>query len=102
MQLMTKEILERFEKTGRQEHKKPEDVKIIAKFFHPFSSWTWYATEFDPIEKLFFGIVRGHEIEWGYFSLDELSTLIVRGLPIERDRHFGFDRTAAEALAAQI
>jgi hypothetical protein len=58
------------------------------KFFTPDSSWTWYATEFDG-EDVFFGLVIGHEVELGYFSLSEL--LSVRGpmgLPIERDLYF--------------
>jgi hypothetical protein len=30
---------------------------VLAKFFHPFSSWTWYATEYDPEDKIFYGLV---------------------------------------------
>lgn len=55
------------------------------KFFTPDSSWSWYPTEFDG-DDLFFGLVRGLEVEIGYFSLSELES--VRGglgLPIERD-----------------
>lgn len=57
-----------------------------SSFFSPWSSWTWYASEYDPEERLFFGVVIGHEREAGYFSLDELRQ--VRGpggLQIERD-----------------
>ena len=59
------------------------------KFFTPDASWTWYATEYDPIERVFFGLVDGFEKELGYFSLDELQS--VRGplgLAIERDLYF--------------
>lgn len=58
------------------------------KFFTPDAGWTWYASEFDG-EDIFFGLVVGHEIELGYFSLSELEQ--VRGplgLPIERDKYF--------------
>ena len=56
------------------------------KFFTPDSSWTWYATEFDPVGRLCFGLVHGHEREFGYFSLDELESVKgPLGLPIERD-----------------
>lgn len=58
------------------------------KFFTPDSNWTWYASEYDG-ENVFFGLVVGFAIEFGYFSLAELQT--VRGplrLPIERDLHF--------------
>lgn len=54
----------------------------------PDGSWTWYASEYDG-QDIFFGLVIGHEIELGYFSLSELEA--VRGnlnLPVERDRHF--------------
>ncbi len=64
------------------------DAQALVKFFTPDAGWTWYASEFDG-EDLFFGLVIGHEIELGYFSLSELES--VRGpwgLPIERDRFF--------------
>ena len=57
------------------------------KLFHPLSQWTWFATEYDPIEKLFYGYVIGHEKEWGNFSLIELES-IQHPLPIERDLYF--------------
>lgn len=64
------------------------EAQAVVKFFTPDSSWTWYATEFDG-QDLFFGLVDGHEMELGYFSLSELQS--VRGpfgLKIERDLHF--------------
>jgi len=58
------------------------------KFFCPWSSWTWYAVEFDG-KDLFFGKVKGFETELGYFSLSELENLRgPGGLRIERDIHF--------------
>ena len=36
----------------------------------------------------FFGLVDGHENELGYFSLNELKSVKVRGLGIERDMYF--------------
>ena len=65
------------------------DPIVPVKFFTPDSSWTWYVTEFDPIERRCFGLVIGHEREHGYFMLTELEE--VRGplgLPIERDLYF--------------
>ena len=60
-----------------------------AKFFTPDSNWTWYATEYDPIEKRFFGLVKGFEKELGYFSLNELQSVKgPLGLKIERDLYF--------------
>ena len=65
------------------------DPVVYARFFTPDSSWTWLATEFDPTAGRFFGLVDGHEREWGYFLLEELETSRgPYGLPIERDLHF--------------
>ena len=64
------------------------DAPALVKFFTPDSNWTWYASEFDG-DDIFFGLVIGFAIEFGYFSLAELQN--VRGpmrLPIERDLHF--------------
>ena len=66
-----------------------DDPTARLKYFTPDSSWTWYVTEFDPAERLCFGLVIGHERELGYFSLDELRQ--VRGplgLLIERDLYW--------------
>jgi len=91
MQLLTKELLVRFAKVGRQEE--ISDPVVIAKFFNPTGAGTWYATEYDPKEKIFFGYVSifGDECdEWGYFSLNELEEYCGRfGLGIERDINFG-------------
>ena len=87
MKLMTQELLRRFAQVGRQEQK-GRAALVVAKFFHPMSSWTWYATEYDPAERSFFGLVDGLERELGYFSLDELESTRVRGLGIERDLYW--------------
>jgi len=90
MKLLTKELLMRFEKVGRQEDDK--DPIVIAKFFNPTGAGTWLATEYDPNSKKFFGFVSifgDYNDEWGYFSLDELESYVGRfGLGIERDLHF--------------
>jgi len=86
------------------ENKKPEETPIIIKFFHPLSNWTWYATEGEKQEDgdwMFFGLVRGMENELGYFTLSQLQSVKVMGLPIERDMYFG-KHTLAEAQAQRI
>lgn len=66
-----------------------EDPVALLKFFTPDSSWTWYVTEYDPEQRLCFGLVIGHERELGYFALDELEELRgPMGLPVERDLYF--------------
>ena len=65
------------------------DPIVYARFFTPDSSWTWLATEFDPEEGRFFGLVDGFESELGYFLLEELETSRgPLGLSVERDLHF--------------
>ena len=66
-----------------------EDPIVWMKYFTPDSSWTWYVTEFDPVDRLCFGLVIGHEIELGYFSFAELESVTgPLGLRVERDLHF--------------
>ena len=64
------------------------DTLAPVKFFSPDAGWTWYASEFDG-EDMFFGLVNGYELEYGYFTLSELeASRGPLGLPIERDRHY--------------
>ena len=64
------------------------EARALVKFFTPDSNWTWYASEFDG-EDIFFGLVIGHCVELGYFSLSELEAARgPLGLPIERDLHY--------------
>ena len=59
------------------------------KFFTPWSSWTWYASEYDAEDRLFFGVVVGLEREFGYLSLEELEGIRGSGgLQIERDLYW--------------
>ena len=88
MKLLTKALKDRFKKVGRQEAF-GNDATVVAKFFTPDSNWTWYATEYYPKDKTFFGLVHGFEKELGYFSLPELESVRgPMGLPIERDRYW--------------
>lgn len=92
MELLTKEIREKFKEIGSQEKTPSAEVVCVAKFFDPTGSWTWYATEFDG-EDTFFGLVDGFELEWGPFSLSEMQSVKGRfGLGIERDIHFGMPK----------
>ena len=66
MKLMTKALEERFAQVGRQESVK--DPIVIAKFFNPTGAGTWYATEYYPDDKVFFGyasIFGDWNDEWG-------------------------------------
>ena len=91
MELLTKGIKERFAKIGSQE--KETDPIVVVKFFNPVGAGTWYATEYNAKDKIFFGYVSifgDHNDEWGTFSLEELESIMGWGnLGIERDLHFG-------------
>ena len=94
MELLTKELIKRFAEVGSQENEK--DPIVIAKYFNSAGAGYWYATEYDPKTKEFFGYVSifgDINDEWGSFSLEELQS--VRGpfgLGIERDLYCGEQR----------
>ncbi|MEX2007305.1 MAG: DUF2958 domain-containing protein [Candidatus Levyibacteriota bacterium] len=86
MQLLTREITTKLPFLYTQED--VDDPLVICKFFGMFTSWKWYAIEFDG-KDLFFGYVAGNFPELGYFSLSELQSLKgPMGLSIERDMWF--------------
>jgi hypothetical protein len=65
------------------------DAIAYVRFFTPWGSWSWYATELDPTEGRFFGLVDGQFKEFGYFMLSELESATgPMGLHIERDLHW--------------
>ena len=90
MKLLTKEVEKRFREVGSQDGVK--DPIVVAKFFNPTGAGTWYATEYDETDRVFFGYVSifnewGMD-EWGYFSLEELENFRgAFGIGIERDLH---------------
>lgn len=90
MKLLTKEIEKRFAKVGDQSE--VENPIVIVKFFNPCGQGTWFATEYNSEEKIFYGYVslfneKGMN-EWGSFSLEELESIDVGfGLGIERDAY---------------
>lgn len=96
MKLMTKQLEKRFAQVGRQEDVK--DPLVIAKFFNPTGAGTWYATEYHPDDRVFFGyasIFGDHNDEWGYFSLDELESYRgLFGIGIERDLYWTEKRSS--------
>jgi hypothetical protein len=88
---MTKELEELFTQTGSQEPLGLE-AKVLVKFFNPVGAATWFATEFDPATRCFFGwatLGNPQMAELGHFSLDELEAVrLPFGLSIERDLYW--------------
>ena len=70
-----------------------EDEEVPTALAHLYAVWTdwdWYVVEYDPVERVAFGLVKGFETEWGYFSVAEMEDMN-RGAGfevIERDEHF--------------
>lgn len=94
MKLLTPQLIKRFKEVGDQlESKNP---LVIAKFFDPVGSATWYATQYNPQTNICYGYVmglvadpQGRFDEWGPFLVDELESIRRPfGLTIERDIHF--------------
>lgn len=69
----------------------PLKDKVIGMHFF-IGGCDWYAAEYDPEEKCFFGFaILNNDLqnaEWGYFSLEELCSLKVKFLEVDRDLHF--------------
>ncbi|MCF7847129.1 MAG: DUF2958 domain-containing protein [Candidatus Gracilibacteria bacterium] len=89
MKLITKTLENRFKKIGFQGNELGPIV--VAKFFNPCGSGTWYATEYDKERNICFGYVTGLGFdEWGSFSIEELESVKCPplNLPIERDLYF--------------
>ena len=96
MKLLTQEICRKLPPLYSQDGKGGKAVAYV-RYFSPSSSWSWYATEGEPVmddsgqevDYRFFGLVDGHVKELGYFSLAEFESVSgPMGLPIERDLHW--------------
>ena len=91
MKLLTKELQKRLPPLYGTETIPLEEKIVQVKYFTPWTNWTWYGVEFDPKERRFWGLVDGHEKEWGYFMLDDLEKghgPRLTGLNVERDLYF--------------
>lgn len=88
MKLVTSAIKKELAKypLGSQDGKNG-DAKAIARFFFPMGAWTWYVTEANLQTGEAFGVtINGSgEGEYGYFNLNELQSLRVKGFSVERD-----------------
>ncbi len=88
MMLLTKENRRNLPPLYSQE--KVVDPTVQVKFFNPCGAATWFATEFDGVDRFFGWADLGFGCgEFGYFSLSELASIrLPYGLTIERDMHF--------------
>lgn len=81
-----------YHESGPGRELESDELIVHGKWFHPFSSWTWYAVscseDQDSGDVQFFGYVDGDYAELGYFWLSELEGIKLAGLPIERDLYW--------------
>lgn len=87
MKLFTKEILKKLPPLYSQE--KVEDPIAQVKLFNPCGAGTWYLSEYDPEDKIAFGLCVIHEAELGNVYIPELEEYKgPLGIGIERDLHW--------------
>lgn len=84
MKLLTKELKKKL--PSIEKAKESDDPIVQVKFFHPLSNWTWFAAGYS--DGHFWGLVDGDFVETGLFSLEEMKSVKVLSLGIERDLHF--------------
>ena len=88
MKLLTKEILKKLPKLYSQSAHDDlsQEMVFYVKLFTPDSNWTWFIAEYDPETEIAWGLVKGHEQEFGSFDMKEIKELRGPfGLPVESD-----------------
>lgn len=78
-----------------------EKAKVFRVFFS-LTGWYWLATEYDHSREIFFGKVRGHHKEWGYFSLEDLKNCNVRKIPVWMPMSMEKTEVLIDAVADKI
>lgn len=100
MKLMTPILEKRFAEVGSQ--REVSDPLVIAHYFNPTGAGDWYATEYDPVDRVIFcyaSIFKDWNDEWGYTSLDELEAYKGQfGLGLERDLYWK-EKRASEVIS---
>jgi len=108
MKLLTQEILKQLPAIHATDEKDLADIKVITKFFFPAGAASWYVTEYDPIEKMFFGFANlgdDEMAELGYFSLAELEEIRhpkIPGLKVERDKFWDSKTSLADVINFKV
>jgi len=90
VKLITAQLVKDFKNYPFGSQDKVKDPLVVAKFFDPCGSATWYLLEYDHEHRHAFCYVTGlMEDELGYVSLEELESIKRPfGLTIERDLYF--------------
>jgi len=99
MKLFTKEIEKRLIKNHEANYGKDKTIKhkVVVKLFNPTGIGTWYLTEYDPRNRIAYGLSCLQEKELGDVSMDEIQNFKGRfGLGIERDKYFDSNKLTLE------
>ena len=88
MKLFTDDIIKKLKSNAKLGDVPLAKAKPVCKFFAPHGSWTWYPFSMDE-DGYCFGLVVGHEVEYGMFHRSELEEYVgPMGLRIERDLYW--------------
>ena len=83
MKLITKEIKDKAQK--QFDDGSDMEQMVVAKYFDAMGDWKWFLMNMDKDEDYCWGIVKGHEVEMGSFSMAELKSMQPR---LQRDLYF--------------
>lgn len=78
------------------------DQANVYRVFFSLTGWYWLATEYDSLNEMFFGKVRGTHKEWGYFSLEELKENNIRKIPVWMPMSMEKTEVLLDAVSDQI
>jgi hypothetical protein len=86
VKLLTKELKRKLPEFSVERR---EPIAVV-KFFESWSGREWYAAEYDPATRTFWGLVDCVDRKYGCFTLDELEfeARMPGGLQVERDKSF--------------
>ena len=80
---MTKEIQKKAEK--QFDEGSDMEQMVVAKYFDAMGGWKWFLMNKKKDDSYCWGIVKGHAVEMGSFSIKELQSMSPR---IQRDLYF--------------
>lgn len=73
MSLLSRELLTAFARQGRTEGKSEEEIMVLAHYFA--AGWDWWATEYAPETRTFFGLSNGFTLELVSFSMSQMESI---------------------------
>lgn len=103
MELLTREIIERFKEYPLySQDGKGMDSVVLVKYFNPCGRGDWVITEAEETgsgDWILFGYCHIFEWEWGYVMLSEFQNLkLPFGLTIERDLYIPKDAKVKDLI----